>query len=635
MAGTVRIDGGSRGTWVRRIWVTSVAVVALLALATPAEAKQQFGPVSGLSIPRERLFDLGVTDYNGDLALDLFTTNHKFHPALLRNEGGATFTEVTGATGLSPSPQFPGYETLRPPIMERSGVYIYATDSKKEKLPGLLHVRAVGVEAELSMSFGADSASVQSVEGGRDAQGRSAAGQPIIYFDLDAGGSADVRTSHLDLPVSVEFTRPRIPGSPGLPPILPPGPPSEGSLPPIYIGTNAVSAPADFILNLRDRHGYAWADVAGDPNPDLFAVSGGLGGAIKLPNYVTKVQDELLVQGDGSTFADSSAGSGLDKKGCRARQSAAVDVDGDGQLDLFETCEGEPPLTYLQTSRGEFRSIKSPRSNATTYRWAFLRGRNPVLLAAEKRGTRLLAYSRKRGWRTLQRVDVNARKGQVAQFALNDYDRDGDLDVLAVSRSGNTLLENRRGRLRERALKGTGIPSRSVAASFVDYDNDGRVDLDLVPQGLLQGTASGRFRGTGKLRTGRVGAGVINWADLDNDGLRDPIRITGNAVFAKRMKVSQSRNLGPGGHWLEVELNGKGGNREAIGAWVKVKAGNRAQYQWVGQNDDSHHSQGHYRLYFGLGRHQQASGVVVHWPDGSKTRLGTFVADKLIQINQP
>ena len=636
MARTVH-DGRRRGAArARGTGAAAIALVALAALTPPAGAASRFTPVDSPPIPRERLFDVGAVDYDGDGLLDVFTSNHKFHSALLHNQGGGALADVAGAAGFSPTPQFPGYESLRVPRFDRDGVYVYATDPKGEKMPGLLHVRSVGVSSQVLLSFGADSATLRSLEGGDDAQGRSESGQPIIYLALRPGGSADIQASHLDLPVAADFTSPEIPGKPGLPPIIPPTPPSNEPLPPIYVGTNAVSAPASFVLSLRDRHGLAWADVNGDPGMDAFITTGGLGGAISLPGYEGRVQDELFTQGSGATFTETSSGLGLAKGTCRARQSAAVDADADGRLDLFETCAGAGPSLFLQRAGGGFRSVPPPRGSGSVYRWVDLGGARPALLSAEPRGLRVLTYAPSGRWRSRQLVPLEARRGEVSQLAITDLDSDADLDVLAVSGTGNTLLENRRGRLVPRSLRATGIPRASVAASFVDFDNDGRTDLDLIPQGLQRGVGDLRFRGTGALRDhGRIGAGTTIWPDLDNDGLRDPIRLTANAEFARRKRVSAARNTGPGGHWLELDLRGRAGNREAIGAWVGLKAGGRARYQWVGQNDDSHHSQGHYRLYFGLGGRDRASNVVVHWPDGERTNLGAVEADQVLEVAAP
>lgn len=625
-----------------------LALLMLLCSAETAAARQVFGPAGAANIPRERLFDIGVADPDGDGLLDLFTTNHKFHAGLLHNNGDGNFTDVTGPSGLSPTPQFPGYETLHPPQLDKSGVYVYATDPKREKKPGQIHIRSVNVPASGSISFGADSATVMKTDRVAVQQSRTAAGQPIIYFRIEPGGSLDIQPSHLDLPLSVSFDPPpQTAPDPILPPVVDPPPQTDpdpilppvaragseraGPGQPIYVGADAVPAPRDFVLSLPDRHGIAFADLLGDGATDAVVISGGLGGVIKLPGYREKIQDELLVDDDGR-FNDAAAGSGLVKDGCRGRQVSAVDINKDGNVDLFETCEGDPPNAFLQGPRGKFRRIDGPAAIGTTYRWANLRGGpSPSLLAAERKGTRVLSL-KKGEWRSRQLIRDNARNGQVAQYALDDVDNDGDLDVLAVSRSGNTLLINRRGELSRKSLRGTGIPSRSVAASFVDYDNDGRIDVDLVPQGLMRGVAPLRFKRTGKLRTEPAGAGITNWFDYDNDGLRDPVTATANAVFAKRMKVTRARNLGPGGHWLEVDLLGPGGNKEAVGARVTVRSGGQRYYGWVGESDDSHHSQGHYRIYFGLGGDAVVDRVAVRWPNGNRQQLRKLRADQVLRI---
>ncbi len=324
-------------------------------------------------------------------------------------------------------------------------------------------------------------------------------------------------------------------------------------------------------------------------------------------------------------------GSGLKKGTCRARQTAAVDIDADGRLDLFETCEEDPPKVFMRRG-ADFEDFRSPASIASTYRWVNLGGRKPELLAAERNGLRVLQQTKK-GWKTVQRIGDNARDGDITQLAVNDVDSDGLIDVLAVAKRGNTLLRNTGGRLREISLGG--LPKRSLAASFVDFDNDGRGDVHLVPQGLYRGRGGAHWSRTGELRVGkRAGAAVTAWPDTNNDGLRDPVIAYANAEFSPRQSVIARRNRGPGGHWLEVDLRGTAGNREAIGARVTVRTGKRRQFQFVGQNDDSRRSQGHYRLYFGLGRAATIDRLAVRWPGGSITRRKNLDADQLLTIGR-
>jgi len=222
------------------------------------------------------------------------------------------------------------------------------------------------------------------------------------------------------------------------------------------------------------------------------------------------------------------------------------------------------------------------------------------------------------------------------QLALGDGETDGDLDVLPGAATGNTLLRNDDGRLRSVRPQSAGVPAASVAASFVDYDNDGRLDLYAVPQGLIRNSGAGGYLRTGLLRTGAAGAGIADWADLDGDGLRDPVIAYGHGEFASQMTLRRARNTTPiHGHWLEADLLGAAGNRQAIGAWAEVRAGKMRSVQWVGQNDDAPHSQGHYRLYWGLGSHGHVDSVTVHWPNGERTEIGPRPADQLIRVEQP
>ncbi len=602
-------------------------VTTACGLAAATAQAASFGPAGQADLPQKRLFDIGATDYDGDGNLDLFSTNHKARATLLGNDGSGNFTDQFSNAGLSPSPGFPGLEYLRAPSMDDPAIYLWYTDSSKEKLPGVLHVRSVGAQGSGTLVFESDTATAFRRENVTVRTSRNQDRRPVIDFDARPGSVIDIRVDHIDLPVSVSF-RGTLPVDLPLP---------IGQLQPaqVRVGTlGVVASTRRFVLSLLDRHGFAFADLGGDAATDIFMVSGGLGGQINLPDYAGRIKDQLYVRANGG-YTDQTSGSGLLKGTCRARQTAAIDIDANGLLDLFESCEGEPPKVFMQTSPGQFRTADRSVPIAKNYRWTNLGGRKPELLAAQKNGIHVYQETSK-GWKTVQVVDDNAKHGSVLQFALDDFNSDGMLDVLAVARTGNTLLRNAKGRLREVPLSRVGLPKRSLAASFVDYDNDGRGDLDLVPQGLYRGSAGGRYKRAGELAVGKTaGSALTTWLDADNDGLRDPVIAFGNAEFAKNMSLVRRRNLGPGGHWLEVDLTGAAGNRQAIGARVAIADRGRKQFQFVGQNDDSHHSQGHYRLYFGLGGAATVDRLAVRWPDGRMTRMQDVRADQLLTIAQP
>jgi hypothetical protein len=94
------------------------------------------------------------------------------------------------------------------------------------------------------------------------------------------------------------------------------------------------------------------------------------------------------------------------------------------------------------------------------------------------------------------------------------------------------------------------------------------------------------------------------------------------------------RNVGPAGHWLQIKLVGGKRNRQAIGAQVTVVTPDGAQKKEVGSSEGSFFSQGHYRLYFGLGPHSQADLITVRWPDGIVTEYKSIDGDRLLTIRR-
>ena len=119
-------------------------------------------------------------------------------------------------------------------------------------------------------------------------------------------------------------------------------------------------------------------------------------------------------------------------------------------------------------------------------------------------------------------------------------------------------------------------------------NNDGWIDLFVAkgnveemeeaaaddPNNLLLGGPDGRFReasveaGAASMRRSRGGAVI----DLDLDGLLDIVVV--NRVANVEILHNRSRH---GGHWLQLMLRQEGANRNAVGAWIEVRAAGRIQ----------------------------------------------------------
>lgn len=227
--------------------------------------------------------------------------------------------------------------------------------------------------------------------------------------------------------------------------------------------------------------------------------------------------------------------------------------------------------------------------------------------------------------------------------AWGDFDGDGLIDLFV----GNFAHVDERGdQPKSRFLKNRG-PAHGFAFEDLgtcgvhyqesyatpaagDYDNDGHLDLFFT---TVYGVASFKrpnhpvlFRGNGKFTFKDVSeeSGLAKlpptyqaaWADFDNDGALD--LISGGKLF---------RNLGGPSSWIELRLrgDGKGVNRSAIGAQVRVRFGDRMATRQV-EAGTGEGNQNDLTLHFGLGTYPGPVDVEIRWPDGKEQTVNEVPA---------
>jgi hypothetical protein len=560
------------------------------------------------------LDDLGVVDYDQDGNLDVFTTNHLSTQLLLRGDGTGSFEDRLTDAGLNQTADFPGWEDdPNVPKLEQPGLYVYRQSGVTLRRVGGAGT-VTGTLRFLAPVTVLEARGAQATVTPDDGQSPP---RNVARFSMSGDSILRLKPESAALPVDVS--------------IDPPFPLDD-----VFVGRREV-APSSrgFTLYIRDRHGMAWADYNRDGHLDVFITRGGVSGNID--RYRGVIQDELLL-GDGSGFRAMTNANGITKRTCRGRAARAIDYNDDGLIDVFADCSDQAPKLFRQLPNGNFRNVSRGMRRAdikgSGITWLDVDGRGTdELIVARKR--RFIVYSRRNSkWKPAQKVR-SRHKVNVQRLAVADYDNDGDPDVFAVSRSGSTLLENRRrGDLTKRNPRAVGLPTRALTANWVDYDNDGRLDLHLIPGGIYR-QARGEFHRTElALPAGPTTRAIASWFDFDNDGSRDAVLAERHRDAGRFTTLRLLENIGPSGRWLELELEGEPGNRQAVGAKVRVKAGELEQTQWVGQNDGAHLSQGHYRLYFGLGAATGAS-VKITWPDGTVQRLGAVGVDRIVRVTQP
>ncbi len=406
----------------------------------------------------------------------------------------------------------------------------------------------------------------------------------------------------------------------------------------VYLGSLAVEPPSrKEKMSLGDRHGIAWADFDRDGGTDAFITSGGLSGNIN--QYRGVLSDELLLSSNKGLI-NETRGSGLKKGSCRGRESLPLDYNRDGRYDLFVGCREGLPQYYKGRGNGRFKNVSSRvrklGRGGTAFRLLDLdNDGRPELVEGRKDALRVWRLKSSGALELMQSVPARNSNKNVDEIAPGDLDNDGDLDLFVASSSDNTLFVNRGGRLSATNPAAVGLPGKgSFSASFVDFNNDSKLDLHTLPQGLYKGSGK-RFRKTGLARTAKgLRFGRASWFDANGNGRRDLALIAqrGTNPFPNVKFSVNDRSRAR--RWLELDLVGPRGNRQAIGARVSLRAGNRKLTQWVGQNDGARYGQGHYRLYFGLGAKRVAKRVKVTWPDGKRTRLGKVASNQIKTIRR-
>jgi len=88
-----------------------------------------------------------------------------------------------------------------------------------------------------------------------------------------------------------------------------------------------------------------------------------------------------------------------------------------------------------------------------------------------------------------------------------------------------------------------------------------------------------------------------------------------------------------GHHWLRVSLEGHRSNRDAIGAWVELRAGDTTQRRQV-MPTRSYLSQVELPVTFGLGGADRVDALRIEWPDGSTQDVRVDVVDQTLHVEQ-
>jgi hypothetical protein len=310
-------------------------------------------------------------------------------------------------------------------------------------------------------------------------------------------------------------------------------------------GTLVDVAGALGAADARATRAGAWGDYDGDGDADLL-VGFAPGDASVLKLY----------RNDRTRFIDVTAAAGLARAGGAVRQPAWVDVDGDGDLDLFVAFRDGPNAMFRNTN-GRFEDVAPALGLDDTRRsvgavWfdadadgdldlyvanmdgdangLFL---NPLRqLPGSGRGApasaRFTDAAAAAGLEWGGRAPRDAANGTVRPCAA-DVNGDGRLDLFMANYGPNGLFLNQGGGRWGDVSQvwGVAIDGRYDTCAFADVDHDGRLDL-YVNGTYTDGTQypDFLFRGAGGRFDEATPANILalaadhgaSWADVDGDG---------------------------------------------------------------------------------------------------------------------
>ena len=348
--------------------------------------------------------------------------------------------------------------------------------------------------------------------------------------------------------------------------------------------------------------------------------------------------------GDG-TFSDvtDEAGVGDQRDG---KVGIFWDYNNDGHLDIYATTWGQGVKLYKNNSDGTFSDVSGKVGDVLS------RGGHSAAVGDYDNDGDLDLFApvpyRNNGNGTFTNVTKEAGMewiDVVGGVTLGDYNNDGNLDVyIVIDGKGILYKNNGDGTFSDVTKKaGVGLPGigRSSdcchSAVFVDYDNDGYLDLYDVDEYLYRNNGDGTF--TNVIKEAGIESGVANvqfrwgasFGDYDNDGDLDLyLPRVGNWNAAEGPSDELFRNNGNDNHWLHIKTVGTQSNKYGIGARVTVKAGKLSQIRDI-VNEWSRSCP---PVQFGLGEHLLVDLVEIKWPSGQVTVLTSIPADRMIEVTE-
>lgn len=295
-----------------------------------------------------------------------------------------------------------------------------------------------------------------------------------------------------------------------------------------------------------------------------------------------------------------------------------VDINNDGHLDLWACHDVAQSHAYRNDGTGNLNfdiSLMPTLAVGGNYQsqWSDLDNDGDIdMYLAKCRGgaavgdpQRINLFYKNNGNGTFTESGAVAGINDGAQSwssAIEDYDNDGDMDILLSNISDtNKLYRNNGDGTFTDVYSASGIDSQvgSWELQAADFNNDGWMDF-LWQNSKELYLNNGNLTFTGyDLSFSEGGIG-----DLNNDGFLD-VQFN-NQVFY---------NVPNANNWIKIKLQGIQSNRNGIGARIEIYGAFGKQIREIKSGNGFSH-QSTLNAHFGIGTETAITQIIIRWPSG-------------------
>jgi enediyne biosynthesis protein E4 len=313
-------------------------------------------------------------------------------------------------------------------------------------------------------------------------------------------------------------------------------------------------------------------------------------------------------EGDG-IFKDVTESMGIIDVDGRAMGVGAADYDMDGFMDIYVA--NDHTLNYLFHNEGGKKFTDRGTMTGTAFSQA---GEATVSMSVD--------------------------------FA--DFNNDGLLDMFVSDDTYCSLYKNEGNAVFVDKSYASGLATVCAqfvgwSSSFIDYDNDGDVDIFKTngalkhlyghEDQLLENMDGEKFVDV-SLERGEyfkkeyVGRGTCI-GDYDNDGDMDVliVNLNDSCRFLRNNKGNQN-------NWLILSLIGTSSNRDGIGARIKISSDGKEQITQK-KSTTGYLSQNDPRIHFGLDKSKMVERIEIIWPSGKLQVLENISVNKILEVKEP